>query len=61
MYSYEIENLLKFRNYLVSIQEYLEIVKSPQIDHIKYENDMFYLWTDDGHNFTLKINNNVIR
>lgn len=55
MYSYEIENLLKLKNYLVSIQEYLEIVKSPQIDHIKYENDMFYLWTNDDYKFTLKI------
>ena len=58
MYSYEIEKLLKLRNYLVSIQEYLEIVKSPQIDHIKYENDMFYLWTNDGYTFTLKIRRN---
>jgi hypothetical protein len=55
MYSYEIENLLKLKNYLVSIQEYLEIIKSPQIDHIKYENDMFYLWTNDDYKFTLKI------
>ncbi|MBQ1496010.1 MAG: hypothetical protein IIZ40_01480 [Bacilli bacterium] len=58
MYSYEIENLLKLKNYLVSIQEYLEIVKSPQIDHIKYENDMFYLWTNDDYKFTLKIRGN---
>lgn len=55
MYSYEIENLLKLKNYLVSVQEYLEIVKSPQIDHIKYENDMFHLWTNDEYKFTLKI------
>lgn len=55
MYSYEIENLLKLKNYLVSVQEYLEIVKNPQIDHIKYENDMFYMWTNDDYKFTLKI------
>ena len=55
MYSNEIEKLLKLRNYLISIQEYLEIIKSPQIDHIKYENDTFYIWTTDGYNFTLKI------
>lgn len=55
MYSYEIENLLKLRNYLVSIQEYLDIVKSPQIDHIKYENDAFNIWTNDNYNFILKI------
>ncbi len=55
MYSNEIENLLKFKNYLISVQDYLEIIKSPQIDHIKYENDMFYLWTNDNYSFTLKI------
>lgn len=55
MYSYEIEKLLKLRQNLVSIQEYLEIIKSPQIDHIKYENDTFFLWSNDGHSFTLKI------
>lgn len=55
MYSYEIENLLKLKNYLVSIQEYLDIVKSPQIDHIKYENDVFNIWTNDNYNFILKI------
>lgn len=58
MYSNEIEKLLKLRQNLVSIQEYLEIAKSPQIDHIKYENDMFYLWTNDGYTFTLKIKKN---
>lgn len=55
MYSYEIENLLKLKNYLVSVHEYLEIVKSPQIDHIKYENDAFNIWTNDNYNFILKI------
>lgn len=60
MYSYEIENLLKFRNYLVSIQEYLEICKSIQIDHIKYENDIFTIWTNDNYKFVLKIKKDVI-
>ena len=55
MYSEEIAKLLKLRQNLVSIQEYLEIVKSPQIDHIKYENDTFFLWSNDGYSFKLKI------
>ena len=55
MYSYEIEKLLKLKKYLISIQEYLEIIKSPQIDHIKYENDNFYIWTNDGYAFKLQI------
>lgn len=55
MYSYEIEKLLKLRNYLISIQEYLEITKSPQIDHIKYENDTFFMWSNDGYTFKFKL------
>ena len=55
MYSHEIEKLLKLRQNLVSVQEYLEIIKSPQIDHIKYENDAFLLWSNDGYSFKLKI------
>ena len=58
MYSYEIAKLLKLRYNLVSIREYLEIIKSPQIDHIKYENDEFKIWTTDGYTFTLKIRRN---
>lgn len=59
MYSYEIEQLLKLRNNLVSIKEYLIITSSPQIDHIKYDNGLFYLWTNDNYKFVLKIRKEV--
>ena len=55
MYSHEIEELLKIRNNLVSIKEYLKIIESTQIDHIKYDNGLFYLWTKDNYKFILKI------
>ena len=55
MYSYEIEELLKLRNYLVSIQEYKEICDSTQVDHIKYENGIFKIWTNDNYKFVLRI------
>ena len=55
MYSYEIEKLLKLKNGLVTLKDYLEIIKSPQIDHIKYENDTFFLWSNDGYSFKMKI------
>ena len=55
MYSEEIAKLLKLRQNLVSVQEYLEIAKSPQIAHINYENDAFFLWSNDGYSFKLKI------
>lgn len=57
MYSYEIEELLKLRNYLISVKEYVEITKSSQINHIKYDpfNDEFNIWTDDRYCFKTKI------
>lgn len=55
MYSHEIEQLLKLKNNLVTIKEYLKIIESSQIDHIKYDNGLFYLWTTDNYKFVLKI------
>ena len=55
MYSEEIAKLLKLRQNLVSVQEYYKIANSPQIDHIKYENNSFFLWSNDGYSFKLKI------
>ena len=55
MYSKEIEELLKLRNNLIDLNEYKKIIQSPQIDHIKYENGIFNIWTDDGYKFQLKI------
>ena len=56
MYSHEIEELLKLKQCLISIHDYCEIIKtSPQIDHIKYEDELFKLYTNDGYQFKLKI------
>lgn len=58
MYSYEIERLLKIKNYLLSIEEYNNIISSSsQIDHVKYdgENNIFTIWTNDNYTFTFKI------
>lgn len=58
MYSWEIEQLLKLKDYLISNKEYFEICDtSPQIKGIEYkpfEND-FYMWTDDNYNFKFKV------
>lgn len=40
---------------MVTLKEYIEITKSNQVDHIKYENDVFKIWTTDGYKFELKI------
>ena len=61
MYSYEIAKLLELRYNLVSIKEYIQIVSSPQVDHVKYENDEFKIWTTDKYVFKLKIGDNYER
>ena len=58
MYSHEIEQLMKLRNYLTSNKEYFNILDtSPQIKGIEnkpIENN-FYMWTDDNYNFKFKV------
>jgi hypothetical protein len=55
MYSEEIKRLIEQRNYLISIKEYIEIIKSPQVDHVIYKNQEFNIWTTDGYKFKLQI------
>lgn len=58
MYSWEIDNLLKLRNYLISNKEYFNILDtSSQICGIEYKpyEDNFYMWTDDNYNFKFKV------
>lgn len=55
MYSHEIEELLKLKNYLVSYKEYIKIIESPQVDHINYINGFFEIWTNDGYSFKIKV------
>lgn len=55
MYSKEIEELLKLKNNLINVKKYIEICDSPQVDHVKYDNGLFYLWTNDNYKFVLKI------
>lgn len=55
MYSYEIEELLKLKNYIITVQDYVRICSSPQVDHVSYKDDNFHIWTDDNYEFVLKI------
>lgn len=55
MYSYEIEKLLEEKKYLITLKEYIKILKSPQIDHVLYKNQQFYMWTTDSYEFKFKI------
>lgn len=55
MYSYEIKELLKFKNNLITIKDYIKISESPQVNHIKFENEEFTCWTSDNYIFKFKI------
>lgn len=58
MYSYEIQQLLQLKNYLLSNKEYIDMINtSPQINHVRYnpyENE-FETWTDDNYYFKYKV------
>lgn len=58
MYSHEIEEYLKLREYILNIQEYIAVVgSSPQINSVKYNDkeDKFEISTDDRYNFKFKV------
>ena len=58
MYSHEVEQLLKIRNYLITYKEFIQITKSsPQINHIKYNpfEDNIEMYTTDNYKYVLKI------
>ena len=57
MYSHEIEQLLKLKNYILSVKEYFKVCNSSQIKYIKYDpfEDVFYISTEDKYNFKFKI------
>lgn len=55
MKSYEILNLLKLKKYILTLDEYLEIIKSKQIRQVYYKDNKFYMLTDDNYKFAFKI------
>ena len=56
MYSHEIQQLLELKNYVLELKEYIEVIRtSPQIDHIKYEDNHFLFDTTDKFHLKFKI------
>lgn len=56
MYSHEIQQLLELKNYVLELKEYIEVIRtSPQIDHIKYEDNQFIFDTTDNFHLKFKI------
>lgn len=58
MYSWEIEQLIKFKNYLIDVEDYIKILStSPQIREVKYnpyENN-FKIYTEDNLNIKFNV------
>lgn len=60
MYSEEIDELIKLREYIISNYEYLKICnESPQINRVKYEEDGsgydYNIWTKDNYYWKVKV------
>ena len=58
MYSWEIQQLMEMRNYLISVEEYLSICEtSPQIIEVKYDpyQDNFMINTNDNYKVYFKV------
>lgn len=58
MYSWEIDNLLRLKKYLIENKEYLEIVlNSPQINSITYNpyGEDYEMWTNDNYHWKYKV------
>ena len=64
MYSHEIKELIELKNYLLDRKEaskILDIDSSPQINHVKYnqDNNDFEMWTTDNYYFKFKVKRKV--
>ena len=62
MYSDEIEQLLKMRNYLLTVKEYFYICdNSPQIARVTYNpfDDIFTILTNDNYEFKFKVRSKI--
>lgn len=55
MYSSEIKDLLDKKKNIITAYEYMLITNSPQVNHVKYTNGWFNIWTSDGYEFNLML------
>lgn len=58
MYSWEIQQLLDIKGFLLEYKEYLNIIQtSPQINYVEYlpYEDMLHITTDDNYDIKFKV------
>lgn len=55
MYTWEIDDLVRERDNILSVRDYIQVCRSPQVDHIKRDDDMIQIWTKDGGYWNIRI------
>ena len=55
MNTIEIINLLKLKKYILTLDEYLEIINNEQVRKVYYKDDNFHMITDDNYELVFKI------
>ena len=55
MYTWEIDDLVRARGNILSVQEYIQVFRSPQVDHVKRDGDRVQIWTKDGGFWEIEI------
>ena len=58
MYSFEIHELMTKRNYILTPEDYFEILENtPQIARVSYDafSNKYHIWTDDGCDWEFEI------
>ena len=57
MFSYEIDTLLRNKEYIVTMDDYKKIIASSQITYIKYDpyDDSFVISTDDKYSWRFRV------
>lgn len=55
MYTWEIDDLVRARGNILSVQEYIQVFRSPQVDHVKRDGERVQIWTKDGGFWEIEI------
>ena len=55
MYTWEIDDLVRERGSILSLPDYIQVCRRPQVDHIKRVGDRVWIWTRDGGFWEIEI------
>lgn len=57
MYSYEIDEMIKIKDWILKPKDYLRIYSSPQITHLHYDaySNKYHIYTDDDYHWEFEV------